>query len=132
MNDGDDKQQASGALRILHGGRSLAPAEAAEALRPYLEAMRRTNTGDKLADASIAAVSELVRSLEETTQPRTISGKKPSRPLSALRTQAEAIAKEVLWTLMKPCERSKGWPVLRSQASRGSQPKCSQISSAGL
>jgi hypothetical protein len=58
-------KQAADALRTLHGGRELPPAEAAEALRPYLEAVQKKNTGDKLANASIAAVDELVRSLKE-------------------------------------------------------------------
>jgi hypothetical protein len=60
-----DKQQAADALRILHGGRSLPPAEAADGLGPYLDSMRRRRSDSKLADASIAAVSELVRSLKE-------------------------------------------------------------------
>jgi hypothetical protein len=64
MSDGD-KQQAFDAHRILHGGRRFPPAEAAEALGPFLEAMRRRTSGNKLADASIAAVNELVRSLKE-------------------------------------------------------------------
>jgi hypothetical protein len=64
MSDGD-KQLASDALRILHGGRSLPPAEAVEALSSFLESMRRKGSGDTLAHASIAAVTELVRSLEE-------------------------------------------------------------------
>jgi hypothetical protein len=64
MSDGD-KQLASDALRILHGGRSLPPAEAVEALGPFLESMRSEGSGDTLARASIAAVTELARSLEE-------------------------------------------------------------------
>jgi hypothetical protein len=64
MSDGD-KQLASDALRILHGGRSFPPAEAVEALSSFLESMRRKGSGDTLAHASIAAVTELVRSLEE-------------------------------------------------------------------
>jgi hypothetical protein len=60
-----NKQLASEALRILHGARSLPPAEAVAALRPFLESMRKeTSKGDRLADASSAAVNELVRSLE--------------------------------------------------------------------
>ena len=60
-----NKQLASGTLRILHGARSLPPAQAVAALRPFLEAMRNeTSKGDSLADASSAAVHELVRSLE--------------------------------------------------------------------
>ena len=63
MSDGE-KQQTSDVLQILHGARGLPPAEAAEALRPFLESMRK-RASDKLADASIAAVTELVRSLKE-------------------------------------------------------------------
>ena len=65
MNDGN-KKLVSDALRILHGARSLPPVEAAEALRPFLESMRGKAVGDKLADASTAAVTELVRSLKDT------------------------------------------------------------------
>jgi hypothetical protein len=64
MSDGN-KKLVSDALRILHGARSLPPVEAAEALRPFLESMRREAFGDKLADASTAAVTELVRSLKD-------------------------------------------------------------------
>jgi hypothetical protein len=63
--NGSDKQQACDLLRILHGARGLPPAEAAEALGPYLEWMRGKSSGDKLADASTAAVTELARSLRE-------------------------------------------------------------------
>src|ERR1700722_9708934 len=35
------KQQTSDVLRILHGARSLPPAKAAEALKPFLESMRK-------------------------------------------------------------------------------------------
>jgi hypothetical protein len=60
-----NKQPASHTLRILHGARSLLPAEAVAALRPFLESIRKeTSQGDILADAASAAVSELVRSLE--------------------------------------------------------------------
>jgi hypothetical protein len=59
------KQLASDALEILHGARSLPPDEAVEALRPFLESMRTTGSDDKLSDASIAAVTELARSLKE-------------------------------------------------------------------
>ena len=65
MNDGN-KKLVSDALRILHGARSLPPVEAAEALRPFLESMRTEGFGDKLADASTAAVTKLVRSLKDT------------------------------------------------------------------
>jgi hypothetical protein len=64
MSDGD-KKLTSDTLRILHGARGLPPVEAAEALRPFLETMRRKRSGDKLADASTAAVTELARSLKE-------------------------------------------------------------------
>jgi hypothetical protein len=62
MSDGN-KQLASDALEILHGARSLPPTEAVDALKPFLQGVPRS--GDKLADASIAAVTELVRSLKE-------------------------------------------------------------------
>jgi hypothetical protein len=62
---GSDKQQASDLLRILHGARGLPRAEAAEALRPFLESMRKSGSGGPLAHASIAAVTELARSLRE-------------------------------------------------------------------
>jgi hypothetical protein len=64
MSDGE-KQQTSDVLQILHGARGLPPAEAAEALRPFLESMRKSDSGDALARASIAAVTELARSLKE-------------------------------------------------------------------
>jgi hypothetical protein len=64
MTDGH-KQQTSDVLRILHGARTLPPAEAAEALRPFLQSMRKSGSEDALARASIAAVSELARSLKE-------------------------------------------------------------------
>jgi len=52
-------------LHILHGARSLPPAEAIEALRPFMNTMRYRALGsDRLADASTAAVSTLVESLE--------------------------------------------------------------------
>ena len=52
-------------LHILHGARSLPSAEAVAALRPLLDTMRgRASGSDRLADASIAAVDALVRSLE--------------------------------------------------------------------
>ena len=60
-----DNQQTSDVLRILHGARSLPPAEAPEALRPFLESMRKSGSEDALARASIAAVTELARSLKE-------------------------------------------------------------------
>ncbi len=60
-----NKQQTSDVLRILHGARSLPPVEAAEALRPFLESMGKSASGDTVARASIAAVTELARSLEE-------------------------------------------------------------------
>jgi hypothetical protein len=60
-----EKQQTSDVLRVLHGARSLPPEEAAEALKPFLESMRKSGCGDALARASIAAVMELARSLKE-------------------------------------------------------------------
>jgi hypothetical protein len=59
------KQPTSEVLRILHGARGLLPAEAAEALRPFLESMRKSGSDDALARASIAAVTELAGSLKE-------------------------------------------------------------------
>jgi hypothetical protein len=64
MND-RDKHPAAEVLPILHGARSLPPAEAAEALRPFLESMEGSQGSDNLADASVAAVSALTRSLKE-------------------------------------------------------------------
>jgi hypothetical protein len=52
-------------LHILHGARSLPPAEAIEALRPFMNAMRGRDSGsDRFAAASAAAVSALVQRLE--------------------------------------------------------------------
>jgi histidine kinase/DNA gyrase B/HSP90-like ATPase len=52
-------------LHVLHGARSLPPAEAIEALRPFMNTMRdRVSGTDRLADASAAAVSALVQRLE--------------------------------------------------------------------
>jgi hypothetical protein len=62
MSDG---QMASEAVRILHGARSLPPAEAVEALYPFLDSMRHKDSGSTLAEASTAAVAELVRSLKD-------------------------------------------------------------------
>jgi hypothetical protein len=60
------KHLAAEVLHILQGARSLPPAEAAEALKPFLESMRRREGSvDKLADASAAAVAVLARSLKE-------------------------------------------------------------------
>ena len=64
MTNGD-KQPTSDVLQILHGARSLPPVEAAEALKPFLESMRQSEFDDALARASIAAVTELARSLKE-------------------------------------------------------------------
>jgi hypothetical protein len=59
------KELASEACRILHGARGLPPAEAVAVLRPFMEFMRQKNhAGDRLAEVSSIAVSELVRSLE--------------------------------------------------------------------
>jgi hypothetical protein len=61
-------QQISDVLHvfhILHGARSLPPAEAVAALRPFVNKMRNRPSGsDRLADASAAAVSALVQRLE--------------------------------------------------------------------
>jgi hypothetical protein len=60
-----DKEMAADTLRTLHGARSLPPLQAAEALQPFLEAMKgKKSTGDKLADASAEAVMALARNLE--------------------------------------------------------------------
>ena len=64
MTNGD-KQSTTDVLQILHGARSLPPVEAAEALKPFLESMRQSESDDALARASIAAVTELARSLKE-------------------------------------------------------------------
>jgi hypothetical protein len=57
----------SDVLHILHGARSLPPAEAIEALRPFVQTMRNRGSGiDRFADASAAAVSALVQRLEAT------------------------------------------------------------------
>jgi hypothetical protein len=61
-----DKHLAAEVLHILHGARSLPPAEAAEALQPFLESMQgRQGSADKLADASAAAVAALALTLKE-------------------------------------------------------------------
>jgi hypothetical protein len=65
MGNNDNGQLATNVLKILHGARSLPPVEAAEALGPYLRSMRIKGSTDKLGDASIAAVTELARSLRE-------------------------------------------------------------------
>ena len=65
--DGDAQlpQLVNGVLHILHGARSLEPAEAVEALRPFMNTMGNRASGiDRLADASAAAVSALVQRLE--------------------------------------------------------------------
>ncbi len=64
MTNGE-KQQTSDVLQTLHGARSLPPEEAAEALKPFLESIRKSGSDDALARASIAAVTELARSLKE-------------------------------------------------------------------
>jgi hypothetical protein len=52
-------------LHILHGARSLPPAEAIEALRPFMNRMCGRDSGsDRFAAASAAAVSALVQRLE--------------------------------------------------------------------
>jgi hypothetical protein len=65
--DGEMKlrQLVCDALHILHGARSLPAAEALAALQPFMNTMRYQVFGsDRLADASVAAVSALVRGLE--------------------------------------------------------------------
>jgi hypothetical protein len=58
-------QPACDILHILHGARSLSPSEAIRALQPFMNAMRDQTPGrDRLADASTAAVSALVKRLE--------------------------------------------------------------------
>ena len=64
MSDGIT-QKASEVLQILHGARRLPPAEAAEALTPFLNLMRKQGSTDKLGSASLAAVTKLLRSLQE-------------------------------------------------------------------
>jgi hypothetical protein len=56
---------AAEAAKMLHGARSLPPVHTVEALTPFLDAMGRETSKSKLADASTAAVTELVRSLKE-------------------------------------------------------------------
>jgi hypothetical protein len=64
-DDAQLPQLINGVLYILHGARSLSPAEAVEALRPFMNTMSNRATGiDKLADASAAAVSALIQRLE--------------------------------------------------------------------
>lgn len=60
-----DKQLASEALQILHGGRSGPPAEVARALVPYMKKLRKSPPCDELAHASADAVQALVQSLQE-------------------------------------------------------------------
>ncbi len=58
-------QLAGGVLHILHGARGLPPAEAIEALRPFVNAMRDRASGvDRIADASAVAVGALLQALE--------------------------------------------------------------------
>lgn len=64
MSD-DIRKEASEVLRILHGARELPPVEAAEALTPFLNLMHKQGSTDKLASASVAAVTELSRRLKE-------------------------------------------------------------------
>jgi hypothetical protein len=79
MSSGN-KQLASDVLRILHGARSLPPAEAVEALRPFLESVPKKGSGDKLADASFSALRNCGEASKKTTRRRTTFGKKPSTP----------------------------------------------------
>jgi hypothetical protein len=61
-----DKEMAAAVLRILHGARSLPPAQAVQALKPFLESMGVVKaTGDKLADESADSVMALVHRLKE-------------------------------------------------------------------
>jgi hypothetical protein len=46
MSDGV-KELTSGALRILHGARSLPPVEAVEALRPFSELMHKEHSTEQ-------------------------------------------------------------------------------------
>jgi hypothetical protein len=64
MSD-DIRQMASEVLRILHGARALPPVEAADALMPFLDLMRRQGSTDTLASASVAAVTKLSQSLKD-------------------------------------------------------------------
>jgi hypothetical protein len=64
MSD-DIRKEASEVLRTLHGARGLPPAEAAEALTPFLDLMHKQGSTDTLASASVAAVTELSRSLKD-------------------------------------------------------------------
>jgi hypothetical protein len=58
-------QLPAGVLHILHGARGLAPDEAVEALRPFVNAMRdRVSGADTIADASALAVGALLQALE--------------------------------------------------------------------
>jgi hypothetical protein len=59
-----DRNIATDTLRILHGARSLPPAEAVEKLKPFLDRMR-SGQGNTLADSSIAAVTKLAQNLQE-------------------------------------------------------------------
>jgi hypothetical protein len=59
------RQLVGDVLHILHGARSLPPAEAIEALRPFINAMHdRASGADRLEDVSVAAVNALVQRLE--------------------------------------------------------------------
>jgi len=64
-DDAQLPQLVNDVVHILHGARSLPPAAAIEALRPFMNRMGNRASGiDRLADASAAAVSALVRRLE--------------------------------------------------------------------
>jgi two-component sensor histidine kinase len=64
-HEGQLPQLVGDVLHILRGARSLPPAEAIEALRPFMNTMRDRASGtDRFADASAAAVSALVQRLE--------------------------------------------------------------------
>jgi hypothetical protein len=64
MSDGIT-QKASEVRRVLHSARRLPPAEAAEALAPFLDLMYKQDSTDKRGSASLTAVTKLSRSLKE-------------------------------------------------------------------
>ena len=86
MSD-DIRQEASEVLRILHGARGLPPAEAADELTPFLNLMHKQGSIDTLASASVAAVTELSRSLRENHAASDDLWQRPSKPLLASSTR---------------------------------------------
>jgi len=60
----NNQELAADAIRILNGARSIPPIEAVEALMPFLQGLENAS-GDKLAVASVAAVTKLVSSLKD-------------------------------------------------------------------